>query len=182
MAMSRDDETPPILTERLELLLLGRRFLASIVSGSPGSAPSFRDPHGFIAGGEDVVRLRLSQLEARPEIAPWLLRALVVRETRVAVGFIGFHDAPGESGIAEIGYEVLPSFRRQGYASEAVSALIGWAASQGVSIVRASVSPYNDASLALLARQGFAVVGERVDEEDGRELVLERTVDACATR
>jgi hypothetical protein len=53
MAMSRDDETPRILTERLELVLLGRRFLASIVSGSPGSAPSFRDPHGFIAGGED---------------------------------------------------------------------------------------------------------------------------------
>lgn len=181
MAMSRDDETPRILTKRLELVLLGRRFLASIVSGSPGSDPSFRDPHGFIAGAEDVVRLRLSQLEARPEIAPWLLRALVVRETRVAVGFIGFHDAPDESGIAEIGYEVLPSFRRQGYAIEAVSALIGWAASQGVSTVRASVSPDNDASLALLVRQGFAVVGEQLDAEDGRELVLERTVDARAS-
>lgn len=180
MAMTRDDEARRILTERLELVLLGQTFLASIVSGSPGSAPSFHDPHGFIGGAEDVVRLRLNQLEARPEIAPWLLRALVVRETRVAVGFIGFHDAPDERGIAEIGYEVLPSFRRQGYAIEAVSALIGWAGRHGVSTVRACVSPDNDASLALLARQGFTVVGEQVDEEDGRELVLERSVDACA--
>ncbi len=180
MAMSRDDETSRILTERLELVLLGQRFLASIVSGNPGSDPLFSDPLGFIGGAEDVVRLRLNQLEARPEIAPWLLRALVVRETRVAVGFIGFHDAPDERGMTEIGYEVLPSFRRQGYAIEAVSALIGWAGRHGVSTVRACVSPDNDASLALLARQGFAVIGEQVDEEDGRELVLERTVDACA--
>jgi [ribosomal protein S5]-alanine N-acetyltransferase len=179
--MSREPEASRILTKRLELVLLGRTFLADIVSGNPGSDLAFTDPAGFMAGAEDVARLRLKQLDANPDIAPWLLRAIVVRETRVAVGFIGFHDAPDDCGMAEIGYEVLPSFRRRGYAFEAVSALTRWAGRHGVMRVRACVSPENGASMALLARQGFAVVGEQIDEEDGRELVLERAVDVCAT-
>jgi RimJ/RimL family protein N-acetyltransferase len=35
-----------------------------------------------------------------------------------------------------------------------------------------SVAPDNEASLRLARRAGFRVVGEREDEEDGRELVL----------
>ena len=179
--MRTDGETSTIVSEHLELVLLGRTFLACVASGNPVSDLGFNDPAGFIAGAADLARLRLEQLEANPNIAPWLLRAIVIRETRVAVGFIGFHDAPDDRGMAEIGYEVLSAFRRRGYAYEAVSALIGWAGRHGVSTVRACVSPENGASLALLAKQGFAVIGEQIDEEDGRELVLERTVDAYAT-
>ena len=183
--MSTADDAGRIATERLELELLGPTFLANMLLSKPGPDPGFADPAGFLLGAEDVVRLRLEQIETSPEVAPWLLRALVfralvLREGRVAVGFIGFHAAPDERGLVEIGSEVLPSFRRRGYASEAVTALIAWAAREGVRTVRACVSPENVASLALLIRQGFALVGEQLDEEDGRELVFEMTVDARA--
>jgi len=178
--MSTADDAGRIATERLELELLGPTFLANMLLSKPGPDPGFADPAGFLLGAEDIVRLRLEQIETSPEVTPWLLRALVLRENRVAVGFIGFHAAPDERRIVEIGYEVLPSFRRRGYASEAVTALIAWAAREGVRTVRACVSPENVASLALLIRQGFALVGEQLDEEDGRELVFEMTVDARA--
>jgi RimJ/RimL family protein N-acetyltransferase len=56
-------------------------------------------------------------------------------------------------------------------------AALVWAAdSPGVTVVRASVSPDNAASLATLRPFGFTHVGEQYDEEDGPELLLERPV------
>ena len=180
--MSTLDEESRIPTERLELVSLGPVFLANMLVSKPGPDLGFADPAGFLRGAEDVVRLRLKQIETSPEVAPWLLRALVLREDRVAVGFIGFHADPDERGMVEIGYEVLPSFQRRGYAREAASALIAWAGQRGARTVRACVSPENVASLALLGQQGFALVGEQFDEEDGRELVFERTAASSASR
>ncbi|HSD89931.1 MAG TPA: GNAT family N-acetyltransferase [Kofleriaceae bacterium] len=159
-------------------MLLGRSFLASWLAGQPTPDLGFSDPAGFLVGAEDVVRLRLEQLEADPELAPWLLRAVVMRDERIAAGFIGFHSRPDDHGVVEIGYEVLPAFRRRGYASEAVTALIAWATREGARAVRACVSPDNAASRALVARQHFVLVGEQLDAEDGRELVFEK---ACVT-
>jgi len=163
-----------IPTERLELVSLDPTFLAAWLAGEPLPDLGFADPAGFLVGAEDVVRLRLDQLKVEPGIAPWLLRAIVQRADRVAVGFIGFHAAPDERGMVEIGYEVLPAFRRRGYATEAVGALMKRAARQGAQVVRACVSPANAASLATLARHGFVLVGEQLDDEDGRELVFEK--------
>jgi [ribosomal protein S5]-alanine N-acetyltransferase len=42
--------------------------------------------------------------------------------------------------------------------------------------VRATISPGNVASLATIAKFGFAEVGEQWDEEDGRELIFEVAV------
>jgi RimJ/RimL family protein N-acetyltransferase len=172
-------ETSRILTPRLELPVLGRTFLAHWLAAGAGPLGDlgFSDPAGFLVGADDVVQLRLQQLEANPDIAAWLLRALVLRDERIAVGFIGFHAEPDERGIVEIGYEVLPQFRARGYASEAVAGLIDWAARQGVRTVRASVGPDNRASLALIARLGFVQVGEQIDEVDGLELVFEKVAN-----
>ena len=165
-----------IITPRLELVVLGRAFLASVVAGRSAPDVGFSDPGGFLTGAEDVVRLRLAQIDAEPAIEPWLLRAIVVRDQRISVGFINFHAAPDVRGMVEIGYEVLPAFRRRGYASEAATALMAWAARHGARLVRASVRPDNLPSLAIIARHGFSLVGEQLDEIDGRELVYERPV------
>ncbi len=42
-----------------------------------------------------------------------------------------------------------------------------------VTVVRASVSPDNEPSLAIVRRLGFTQVGEQIDEIDGLELVFE---------
>ena len=58
-----------------------------------------------------------------------------------------------------IGYTLDPSFTHQGYAREAVSALIHWLKSRQCQVVRACVMPENTASVALLQKLGFSAFG-----------------------
>ena len=88
------------------------------------------------------------------------------------IGTIGFHAPPDEAGRVEIGYRVEAAFRRRGIATECVEALLAWAESQGVHRFRASVSPGNDASLAIIRAFGFRRVGVQMDDIDGEELVF----------
>jgi RimJ/RimL family protein N-acetyltransferase len=78
--------------------------------------------------------------------------------------------------VVEIGYAVSPAYRGRGVATAMVREFLGWLAAHGVRTVRASVSPGNAASRALLARFGFVEVGSHVDDEDGVELELEADV------
>jgi RimJ/RimL family protein N-acetyltransferase len=165
-----------ITTERLELVILGPAFLDSWLARRETPELGFRDPEGFLAAAEDLVRLRFDELTAAPQIAPWLVRAIVLRAKRIAIGTIGFHAAPDARGMVELGYEIVPTFRGRGYALEAAAGIVRWAADSGAQIIRASVSPDNLASLAVIARLGLAHVGEQLDAEDGRELVFEKSV------
>jgi RimJ/RimL family protein N-acetyltransferase len=164
----------PIRTERLDLVLLAPSYLMATLSGEPRPDPGFADPLDFLAGAHDVVRRRLEQIAANAAVTPWLLRAIVVRDEGIAVGFLNFHAEPDASGVAELGYEVHPARRRRGYALEAARGAMAWAMDRGVRVVRASVSPANVASLAIVERLGFVHVGEQIDEIDGLELVFEK--------
>lgn len=122
-------------------------------------------------------RIRVRQVRGNPQGAPWAVRAVVAMPERVVVGHAGFHGPPDARGMVEIGYTILPEYRRRGYARSAVARLLAEAAaSPGVEIVRASISPDNAGSLAVIRPFGFAQVGEQWDEEDGLELVFEHSV------
>ena len=112
-------------------------------------------------------------MERLPAQPGWTARLMVAQAGSTVIGSIGFHGPPALVGRAEIGYTVFPAWRRQGYAIEAVGALIGWAAGQRVPSVFLSISPTNLASLAIARRLGFRQVGEQQDEVDGLELVFE---------
>jgi len=123
--------------------------------------------------------LRLGQMLGEPEVAPWLVRAIVAEDgpgAGTAIGHAGYHGAPDERGMVEIGYRVIPAFRRQGYAQAAVTELLAYARENGATIARASVSPDNARSLRIVALFGFTQVGEQTDEIDGLELVFERAL------
>ena len=78
--------------------------------------------------------------------------------------------------MVEVGYTVGPAHRRRGYATAILAALLERAAAEpGVQVVRASISPDNVASLATVAHFGFTQIGDQWDEEDGLELLFERS-------
>ena len=80
---------------------------------------------------------------------------VVLRENERVIGEIGFV-APPRRGVVTIGYAIVPSERRQGYATEAISALTEWSLEQpGVENVRAQTLPDNEASIRALLRAGF---------------------------
>lgn len=72
-----------------------------------------------------------------------------------------------ESGAYWVGCTLSPAYARQGYAAEALSALIAWIRRQGDAVVQAAVLPDNAASIGLIKKLGFQHVGE---DESGEEI------------
>lgn len=160
----------------VDLVLLEEPALRALAGGdlvAASAAAGVQIPPPFLDDAR-LWRLRVDAVRKSPEVTPWLPRAIVVGDDRVVVGHAGFHGPPDDDGMVEVGYSVLPEHRRRGHARAALAALIAFARERGARTVRASISPDNAASQALVASFGFAHVGEQWDEEDGRELVFER--------
>jgi RimJ/RimL family protein N-acetyltransferase len=167
-----------IATERLDLVWLSPELIEALLDDRRDALDfavpeDWPDPHDrrFLA-------FRLRQTSDDPGRAPWLVRAIVLRDEDRMIGHIGFHGPPGvnarrEPRAVEVGYTIFPEHRRQGYATEAVRGLLGWARSQGIDHFVASVGPKNEPSLALVRRLGFVEVGRHWDDEDGEELEFE---------
>ena len=172
--LPRDELIRDIRTERLDLVLLDRAWLQAYADGAALPDRGFGDPDGILADSEDLVRWRLAQIAADPSEEPWLVRAIVDRREGIAVGYVNFHAPPDDRGMVEIGYTIVPSRRRQGYASEAAEGMWAWAAEHGARVLRASISPDNEPSLALIHKAGFVEVGSQMDEIDGLELIFEK--------
>jgi ribosomal-protein-alanine N-acetyltransferase len=166
----------PISTERLDLVLLTGAWLHAYVEEHPLPELGFTAPDAFLAGTEHIVRLRAEQLAHDPAQEPWLLRAIVLRDSATALGYINFHASPDDRGMVEIGYQVLPAHRRRGYATEAAQGMWDWAARHGARVLRAAIAPNNVASLAMVHHAGFVEVGQQMDDLDGLELIFEKQV------
>jgi ribosomal-protein-alanine N-acetyltransferase len=172
----------PILTPRLALVPMTMPFLeASLARDSTHAAALLGAtvPQEWL-DEEWIMQIRKRDLQDDPSLVPWLLRAMVRREDQLMIGHCGFHSRPGPAylepyapGGAEMGYTVYPAYRRNGYATEAVRGLMGWAAgAHSVPTFVLSISPANEPSQAIARRLGFKVVGTFDDPEDGLEEVF----------
>lgn len=162
----------------IEIIPLGPAALAALAAGDRAAAeaaapvplgPTLAGPHH-----RPLWQRRDRQVRADPAAADWVTGVVWDPERAVAVGRAGFHGPPDGAGMVEVGYEIDPPYRRQGYARAALRLLLARAAREpAVRVVRASVRPDNTASLALVTEHGFVPVGEQWDDEDGLETVLE---------
>ena len=124
-------------------------------------------------------RFRAQQAVESPQDLPWVTGVLWDDEAQVVVGKAGFHAAPDPDGLVEVGYAVEPAHRRRGYARAALEQMIARARDHpDVRVLRASVSPDNAPSLALVAQYPFARTGEQWDEDDGLETIYELDVSS----
>ena len=128
----------------------------------------------------DVLPFFMEQLRQRPELRGWLGWYWVLsgetRESSTLVGSGGFKGSPNQDGMVEVGYSVLPQFRRLGYATEAVAGLLFWAfAHVEVTTAMAETSRENVASPRVLRTLGFQPVEGATEPGFGRfELTKER--------
>jgi ribosomal-protein-alanine N-acetyltransferase len=97
-------------------------------------------------------------LKRVPELLGWGVW-IIVREG-VVIGDAGFKGMP-KAGVVEIGYSIVPRFQLQGFATEAVTALCGWAFEQGVTRVTAQCEKANSASAKVLAKSGMKQTGKK---------------------
>ena len=172
-----------IETQRLTLEPAPVAFIEALERADIPAAEKAMDLHitgPWFEGPQHWMKLRIRQLREAPALDRWLLHAMALRvaeadaPVRTMVGHCGYHGAPDESGMVEIGYQVAPPFRRRGYAMEAVRGLVANAfAHEEITRVRACIRPDNEPSLALTAKLGFVRVGEQMDEIDGLEYIYE---------
>ncbi|KAF1055340.1 MAG: hypothetical protein GAK43_00133 [Stenotrophomonas maltophilia] len=73
-----------------------------------------------------------------------------------------------EAGGLDIGYGIAPARQGRGLARQALAELVQWARHDPrVHRLTAETAVTNLASQAVLRRNGFAVIGQRVDADDG---------------
>ena len=78
----------------------------------------------------------------------------------VVVGAGGYKGKPDAAGSVEVGYSVLPEYRRQGLATEAVAGLVANAFNDArVSRIIAETLPGLDASIGVLRKNHFRDIG-----------------------
>ena len=75
---------------------------------------------------------------------------------QVAIGGIGFHGPPDEAGRVEIGYNIIPDYEGQGYATEMARRVIDWAfQTPGIQVITAECLDDNIGSIRVLEIVGM---------------------------
>jgi len=110
----------------------------------------------------------LNLIEQDAEAAGWC-RYLALRDDssqgRTLIGSFGSGFPKPETGAAEIGYGLLPEWQRQGFAVEAVEAMLPWLRTRRE--IRAFVAqtfPNLRGSIRVLEKSGFQQVGAGFEE------------------
>ncbi|GAB3661430.1 GNAT family N-acetyltransferase [Glycomyces tarimensis] len=142
--------------ERVELRELAADGAKRLLAGERESDWSRQYPF-------DGTKIAVGMLVAAMDDGRWKpgfgMYQIVRSEDALVVGDVGFHAAPDENGMVEIGYELVPEARGEGLATDAVLTLVGWAMGrEGVTRVEAETTIANTASQAVLARSGFEIV------------------------
>ncbi len=161
MLLPMTDRQPATLaTSRLRLVaaneamvdaeLEGKHRLAKVLDAAlpPDWPPEHHDA--------DTLRFMRAAL-SRHGAAGWWLHYVVLtdRVRPTLVGTAGYKGPPSD-GVVEIGYSVVPSWQRHGFATEASAALIEAARRRGAEVVVAHTLPHLQPSIALLRKLGFA--------------------------
>ena len=150
----------------------------SIYVGKP-----YTNPHRILMDGSGPLRWRVPQVKSDPSVNKWFIRWMVEKETREIVGSASFHGPPDEKGMMEIGLGVHNDFQRRGYATEALIGMWSWVVDQpGVELLRYTVDPNNEASVAVIKKFGFERVGQQIDPEDGPEDIYEMSANEFRRR
>ncbi|MGH7506225.1 MAG: GNAT family N-acetyltransferase, partial [Longimicrobiales bacterium] len=159
-----------ILTARLALIPATAEALHADLAGGAALAaaldvdvPDDWPPDLYDA---DAIHWTLRALERDPVAATWLghyfvLRAIPPATARpLLIGTGGFKGAPDATGTVEIGYSIVTSHRRQGFATEAALGLLGYAfADAAVRRVTGETLPDLVASIGVMEKVGMRLVG-----------------------
>ena len=113
----------------------------------------------------------LNSCLSHPDQWEWYAVWMIELKDGTHIGELCFKGLSAD-GTAEIGYGISEEYQNNGYATEAVKAVLGWAfAHPEVAAVEAETDPDNTASKRVLEKCGFALNGV-IGEEGPRWAVF----------
>lgn len=103
----------------------------------------------------------LTEMKRIPGHEEWACDWNICLKSGEVIGGIGFKGIPDQAGHVEVGYGIDEDFQNQGYATEAVGAMLQWALSHDdVSCVEGQTEPENVISQRVLRKNGFVRNGD----------------------
>jgi RimJ/RimL family protein N-acetyltransferase len=146
-------------TPRLDLVLLEPEEARMLVAGGENGHP-WAD--GYPMGSTLLsAELTLAAAAGGRPLGAFGSYQIIRREDGAVIGDAGFVGPPDETGAVTVGCAIIESARGQGYATEAMQALLDWAATQsGLTCVLAEATKANPAAQRLLEKVGMHPVGE----------------------
>ena len=162
-------------TDRLICQSLSLSEYAEFEAGREPNWDGFSNPYKHLVEGPSPLVHRIPRVKKDPSF-PEIGLVLAITDGEI-IGSAGFHDFPDENGMIEIGFGIVPDKQRQGYGLELLHGMWKEIANRSdVKILRYTVSPENEASMHIIKKLGFDLVGEQIDEEDGLELIYEMPI------
>jgi len=150
--------TPLTVADADEMVgVLSGAALYTFTGGSPPSLAELRARYAGLAGGRSP--------DGHEEWRNWIIRR---EPDGTAVGYVQATIADGGTR-AEIAWVVGLAWQRQGFATEAVRALVAWLDARGVTAIQARIHPDHVASAAVARRAGLVPTGQT---DDGEQLWL----------
>lgn len=116
---------------------------------------------------ENSLTYTIRYLEDHPDALGWVAWyfILTVNNERLLIGNGGFKGVPTAEGTAEVGYSIMESHHRKGYATEAVKGLVDWAFQhKEVNRVIGETLPELHASISVMEKNGFTFLGRGSEE------------------
>jgi RimJ/RimL family protein N-acetyltransferase len=157
--LSRTGIVNQILTKRLRLLQLDAAQARNLLAGRPDAKRPWISGYpidGTLVAAEAFLRT----VDAGIDPGPYGMYQLVRQADSMVVGDIGFHAPPDPGGTVTVGYGLAAQARGNGYATEALQALIDWALAQPeVRRVEADTAHGNIPSQRVMERAGMRLIG-----------------------
>jgi ribosomal-protein-alanine N-acetyltransferase len=114
----------------------------------------------------------IENMEKVPSEPAWDWIA-IHKSDQAVIGDIGFMGGPGQEGVVEVGYSIVPEYRNQGYATEMARSLIAGAFQEkGIRVVTAACRDDHIGSIKVLENVGMHPL-----EPDGNMLKWEMRKD-----
>jgi RimJ/RimL family protein N-acetyltransferase len=168
---------PSLITTRLELICATATAVRAAADGDLARLGKLFEadvavdwPPDFLSDGLAPMAEMLEAAEPRDGYSMWLI---LLRQPRTLIGTVSYKGPP-QAGRVDIGYSVVASHQRMGYATEATRKLIDHAmADPAVHRVVAETYPELTPSVRVLEKCGFAKCAAGVSGFSGEENVVQ---------
>ena len=109
-------------------------------------------------------------LKADQSLIGWLLWFIIHKVDRCFIGDVGFKGKPDKDGMIEIGYSIIPEYRKMGLGFESVQTLIRFGFSvPEVKIITANTDSQNLFSIKILRKMNMYCYDSEIEE--GKEIL-----------